>query len=131
MKRFLEWIGLKEKIHNSDHQPPFFKEGEIWWCHTGENIGTETNGKGDKFTRPILIIKKYSRTSFLGLPLTTKMKTGNWYVTIHFYKTLQTINLAQGRALDYKRLKELAGTIRDNSLKEVREAYAKLHSFCL
>ena len=59
IKRFLEWIGLKEKLHNTEYVPPFFKEGEIWWCHLGENVGTEMNGKGDFFTRPVLILKKY------------------------------------------------------------------------
>ena len=52
IKRFLEWIGLKEKLHSNNFTPPFFKEKEIWWCYFGENIGTEMNGKGDFFTRP-------------------------------------------------------------------------------
>lgn len=45
MKRFLKWIGLKEKLDSIQIKPPFFKEGEIWWCRIGENIGVEINGK--------------------------------------------------------------------------------------
>jgi hypothetical protein len=41
IKRFLEWIKLKEKLHSNNYKPPFFKQGEIWWCSFGENIGTE------------------------------------------------------------------------------------------
>src|SRR3989338_5125751 len=36
IKRFLEWVGLKEKLHEQKHRPPLFKEGEIWWCYMGE-----------------------------------------------------------------------------------------------
>lgn len=41
MKRFLEWIGLKEKLHNSEHKPPLVSEGDMWWASFGENIGSE------------------------------------------------------------------------------------------
>jgi hypothetical protein len=44
IKRFLEWIGLKEKLHEKESVPPFFKEAEIWWCYFGENVGSEING---------------------------------------------------------------------------------------
>ena len=61
LKRFLEWIGLKEKLHHTEHQPPLFKEGEVWWCYIGENVGVEVNGKGKQFTRPALILNGYGR----------------------------------------------------------------------
>lgn len=41
IKRFLEWMTIKEKLHSKEHKPPLFKEGEIWWSYFGENIGTE------------------------------------------------------------------------------------------
>lgn len=69
IKKFSGWITLKEKIHNNDSVPPFFKEGEIWWCYFGENVGTEMNGKSDYFTRPVLVLKKYDKYSFLAVPL--------------------------------------------------------------
>ena len=53
IKKFLEWIGLKEKLHTANSTPPLFKEGEVWWCVVGENIGIEMNGKGDVFSRPV------------------------------------------------------------------------------
>ena len=74
IKQFLEWIGLKEKLHAQNYEPPLFKENEIWWCYVGENVGVEINGKSRNFSRPILIFKKYDKYSFLGLPLSTKIK---------------------------------------------------------
>ena len=57
MKRFLEWIGLKERLHNAVHRPPLVSEGDMWWVSFGENVGSEINGKSDKFTRPAIILK--------------------------------------------------------------------------
>ncbi|TSC76682.1 MAG: hypothetical protein G01um101433_739, partial [Parcubacteria group bacterium Gr01-1014_33] len=45
MKRFLEWIGLKEKLHSAVHSAPLVSEREIWWVSIGENVGSEIDGK--------------------------------------------------------------------------------------
>ena len=127
LKKFLMWFGLKERLHIAEHKPPFFREGELWWCHVGENVGNEINGKGERFTRPVYLFKKYDRYSFLGLPLTTKEKTGTWYSPIVFRDKKQTIVLSQGRTFDYRRLKEKLGEIGDTERTQVRDAYFKLH----
>lgn len=127
-KKFLDWIGVKEKLHCAKYEPPLFKEGEIWWCHAGENIGIEMNGKGERFTRPFLIFRKYSRHSFLGLPLTTQSKAGTWYVAVHFGGQGQNIVLAQGRVFDYRRLKEKMGELEERESQKVKEGYLSLHS---
>jgi hypothetical protein len=75
VKHFLEWIGVKQKLDTHDYTPPLVNEGDIWWCAIGENIGVETSGKGRNFTRPVIIIKKFGRLAFFGIPLTSK-KTG-------------------------------------------------------
>ena len=43
IKKFLEWIGLKEKLHKAGNKAPLFKEGEIWWCAIGENVESLRN----------------------------------------------------------------------------------------
>ena len=70
VKRFLEWIQLKEQLHNASHKPPLFKEGEVWWCSVGENVGKEINGKSKLFSRPVLVFKKLTSETFLGIPTT-------------------------------------------------------------
>lgn len=129
LKKFFEWMWIKEKLHHHEYVPPLFKEGEIWWCHAGENIGIEMNGKGERFTRPFFVLKKYDRYSFLGLPLTTKEKTGTWYVVVHFGGGNQTIVLAQGRVFDYRRLKEKMGELEEGESEKVHEGYFLLHVF--
>lgn len=127
IKKFLEWIGLKEKLHTQNYEPPFFKENEIWWCHVGENIGVEINGKSDKFTRPILIFKKYDKCSFFGLPLSTKNKIGTWYSAISFLETLQVVVLCQGRVFDYRRLDKKIGELDAPVISKVKEDFFDLH----
>lgn len=127
LKRFLEWIELKEKLNKKDYEPPFFKENEIWWCHVGENIGSEINGKSEIFTRPVFVFKKYDRYSFFGLPLSTKDKTGSWYAPVIFASKKQVIVLCQGRVFDYRRLMGKMGELDKTEVSDVRNAYFALH----
>lgn len=127
IKRFLEWIKIKSGLDKKEHAPPLFKEGEIWWCHFGENIGTEMNGKGDAFTRPIIILKKYDRYSFLAVPLTTQSKEGTWYFTFTHNQKNQTAVLSQIRVVNYKRLKELIGKMDSTDYDNIKKAFLDLH----
>jgi mRNA interferase MazF len=61
IKRFTDWHNLKIKIHNSKSEPVWYKERDIWWVSIGHNIGTEEDGKGKYFNRPVLVIKGFSR----------------------------------------------------------------------
>jgi len=128
-KDFLGWFQIKERLQLSDHKPPLFKEGEVWWCYIGENMGIEINGKGDIFTRPIFILKKYDKYSFLGLPLSTKIEKGTWYVQVEFSSKQQTVSLNQGRIFDYRRFKEKMGQMEEFEIEKVRKGYIALHTF--
>lgn len=111
MKDFSNWIRLKEKLHGSNHKPPYFKEREIWWCSVGENIGNEINGKDILFNRPVLIVRKLDKYSFLGVPLTSSEKIGSWYVSITHGENKSTAVVSQIRHLDYKRLDKKMATL--------------------
>lgn len=73
IKSFKEWFKLKISLWDKTSRT-VFKQGDIWWCSLGVNLGEEIFGKGLKFTRPILIFRKFTSNSFLGLPLTTQKK---------------------------------------------------------
>ena len=60
MKRFLAWIGLKERLHSATPVPPLVSEGDIWWASLGENVGSEINGKSSLFSRPVVILLRRS-----------------------------------------------------------------------
>lgn len=128
LKRFQSWSGLKERLHSHDYRPPLFKEGEIWWCHVGENVGVEINGKSSQYSRPVLVFKKYDRYSFMAIPLSTKEKSGSWYCQFTYKGKLQTAQLSQSRVISVKRLKEKMGQIDDNVFKLIQDSFWNLHN---
>lgn len=99
-KDFKGWIKLKIKLHLTGHICAI-KDGDVWWCAVGENIGTEINGKNQTYTRPVLVLKKLSRYNFIGIPLTSKAHIGSWYINFVFQNKVQTAVLSQIRILVY------------------------------
>ncbi|MBR2830934.1 type II toxin-antitoxin system PemK/MazF family toxin [Candidatus Saccharibacteria bacterium] len=102
-KRFDEWNALK-KIIDSVHKCKLFREREIWWYFAGENIGHEVSGKGPKFLRPILVVRKYGSQSFFGVPLSSKSHFGIWYTKVVVRDALETALLSQSGSFSANRL---------------------------
>lgn len=61
---FKDWFKLKVLLWTRKSDKLFFKQGDIWWCSIGMNLGEEIFGKGKKFTRPVLVFKKFTSNSF-------------------------------------------------------------------
>ncbi|CAN5723315.1 hypothetical protein BH11PAT2_BH11PAT2_09450 [soil metagenome] len=127
IKRFLAWIGIKEKLDANDYNPPLVNEGDLWWCSIGENIGVEVSGKGNDFTRPVIVLKKFGRLAFFGIPTTTNTeRKGSWYVTFKHKGVDEVAMLTQGRMFSYKRLFTNMGELDDEDYKKVKEAFNRL-----
>ena len=92
------------------------------------NIGEEIFGKGAKFTRPVLIFRKFTGNSFLGLPLTKQEKQGTWYVDITLHGEKNWVMLNQARILDKKRLINRIGTLDDTDFKKIKENFLKFYA---
>ena len=128
IKKFLEWIGLKEKLHINSEKMVYFNEREVWWCAIGENIGVEINGKGDMFSRPVLVYKKLSRSGFLAIPLSTQMKEGSWYIWVKLKEKDSSINLAQIRITSTARLYDKMGEVNVEDFRKVKSGFLRLYS---
>ena len=105
------WNNEKKVLAKQRERKVYFKEGEIWWCYIGQNLGSESSGKAPSFTRPILIVKKLSSDIYICLPLTTKQKEGNWYVPIFFEGIHQIVVLSQIKMMHSKRLQRRVGIL--------------------
>lgn len=127
IKRFLEWIDIKIKTHNTLRNPPLTREGDIWWAKIGDNIGQEINGKGDNFVRPICIYKKLSHTLYMVIPMTSKYKIGSWYISIYQKNKKVTLCLHQMRVIDYKRLMNKIGEIDESDFKNIYRSVISLY----
>jgi len=125
-KLIKEWCKLKVALRNKQDKV-VFKQGDIWWCSLGMNLGEEMFGKGTRFTRPILIYRKFIGKSFLGLPITKQEKKGSWYVEITIHGEKRWIMLNQARALDKKRLTNRMGALDGADLKKVRERFLEFY----
>jgi mRNA interferase MazF len=105
-KDFDKWNGKKKIIHFTNENK-LYHEREVWWCSLGTNIGFEEDGKGKYFTRPILVIKGFSKDVFLCIPLTTRLKEGVYYSDIYLEDGIKRkVILSQLRVVDTKRLHE-------------------------
>ncbi len=127
LKLFKKWIGLKEKIDAHKHEPPFVSQGDIWWAHIGENIGSEMNGKSDQFSRPVIIFKKLSHGFYFIIPTTTQQKTGTWFVPFRQKGKNMIACLHQARAIDHRRLTTKLGTLDDKDAESIKKAFSNLY----
>lgn len=125
-KHFEAWINLKAKLHDMNRLRAVH-EGDVWWCAMGENIGVEINGKHEVFSRPVLVFKKLSRYGFMGIPLTSQLHQGNWYVQFTFKEKTEVAALAQARVMSVARLYKRMGTIPDSDFEIIRKGFARLY----
>ena len=126
MDDFDDWIEIKKKVHTLG-KIPTINEGEIWWCAMGRNVGVEINGKSERFSRPILILKKLSKLGFLGVPLTSQDKVGSWYAGFEFQGKRETAALCQIRVVSVSRLYKKIGRVPKSDLAIVKNAFLKLY----
>jgi mRNA interferase MazF len=109
-KKFNGWMILKDAIHNSDKPSVFYKQREIWWVSIGRNVGFEEDGKGEYYSRPVLVIKGFSKQLFWGVPLSTTKNRGIYYHEFIVNDKTSVALLSQLRTFDTLRLVSKYGT---------------------
>ncbi len=86
------------------------------------------NGKGKAFSRPVYVYKKLSKDGFLGIPLSTILRKGTWYVEISFQEKKISVNLAQCRVFSYKRMYEKMGALDEKDITKIKNGFLRLYS---
>ena len=105
MKDFDTWNVHKKRI-DSSNKLRYFHTREVWWTYLGINVGYEQDGKNGDFVRPIVILRKFNKQIFLGIPLTTKSKPNNpFYIEFKHGDQKYSAVISQIKMLDVKRLK--------------------------
>ena len=119
MDEFDLWNEVK-KTTNLKNYPIYFKERDIFFIRIGKNIGFEQNGKGEYFLRPVLILRKFNKFFFIGVPLTSQAKEDEFhYKFLLKHKTSYAI-LSQIRAFDANRLERKIGKIGNEGFKKLK-----------
>lgn len=129
-KEFDKWNEIKKQLQAQErYSGPFPKEGEVWMCIIGKNIGFEQNGGGDNFSRPVLLVKKFNNQMFWIAPLSTKQKNLDFYYNFtDLEKRKASIILAQIRLISIKRFKRKMFELVSDDFRKIK---VKLRNFLI
>ena len=127
-KDFDRWNEIKKRLSRDPPLPPAFpKDGEVWMCSLGKNLGREQDGGSQDFSRPVLIVKKFNNEIFWVVPLSTKQKPLDFYFNYNDPSGAPVAAvLAQLRLVSINRLRRDIYVLPPALLDEVR---AQLRAF--
>lgn len=122
IERYNSWNRKKQSLEDDCRFAKiYFKPGDVWWCSIGLNLGSEALGKGPEFRRPVLVLKKLSSDLCVVLPLTSKSKSGTWFVDVTLHGETRWVMLYQIRTLHKKRFQRKMGQLDDMDFQRVKE----------
>lgn len=130
-KDFSKWFEVKTTVNN---QPPgnkfYYYEKEVWWLSVGLNVGFEEDGKGSDYIRPVLVLRKFNKSMFWGIPLSTTPNRGRYYYpfTISGNKIGSVAILSQLKNFDSNRLVKKEGVIGDKDYEEIQKRISEIVS---
>ena len=127
-KDFDKW-NMKKKKLDKNKRDLLFKEGEIWWCSFGVNIGEEVYGKGENFRRPVVILKKLSHNSCIVMPTSTKKREGSWYHHLNVQDKDRFVLMHQIRFISANRLYVRESTLSRDEFTALKKSAATLLGF--
>src|SRR3989344_5410290 len=126
-KDFDRWNKEKKRIHGQAQYLPLYHEREIRWCRLGVNIGFEQDGTGTDYSRPVLIMKGFSRQVCLVIPLTTSTKKNRYHVSVGDVDGKKAaVVISQLRLIDTKRLDQHIATLNQETFEMIRKAVKDL-----
>lgn len=125
MKKFNQWNEVKKLLNDTSPRIKV-KEGWLYWVSVGVNVGTEQDGKGPVFTRPVLAfyVDKNDKKEFIGIPFSTVEQRNYRYTEIAIIEEKVSYALIkQIRSFSVKRINREIGELRpeifDNIIDKV------------
>ena len=104
MKKDFDQWNFHKKDLDSRIDLANFAERELWWCSIGLNIGSEQHSISKDFSRPVIVLRKLTNDIFLGVPLTTKIKSEKFRHRMLINGQENDVLLMQLRVFDRRRL---------------------------
>ena len=125
------WNNIKKDTDYSKTRKLMIKPREIFWVKIGQNIGDEEYGKGENFTRPVIIIKQLSRDLFIGVPTTTTIKDGDYFHIFEYINKQRGLlknsaMILQLKVFSKKRVMNKVGMINKDDFEKILEKTRKL-----
>lgn len=100
-------------------------EREIWWCSIGVNVGSEQHSQTSDFSRPVIIIRKFTRDIFWAVPLTSKLKKLPFRFRVAANDIENEALIMQMRAYDKRRLVRKIGVVEKAIFAELLRTIAE------
>ena len=115
------WNAEKKRVQQQTVER-HYNERDIWWCTLGINIGSEEDGTGKGYQRPVLILRGVSRNSCFITPLSTSQKKHRFRIPIGLLRGRQAVVLiSQLRLIDTKRLVDKIGILDQGTFAKIRK----------
>ena len=124
-KDFGEWHTQKSDLQENKTRA-FFHVREVWFASLGLNVGFEQDGRGDKFLRPVIVLKKFNNEVLWCIPLTKNEKRGKYYFSFTLNDKISTAILSQIKLIDSKRLQYKIGDINEKNFDQLKEKLRQL-----
>jgi mRNA interferase MazF len=126
-KNFDGWNEAKKALELKN-EAPNFQFRQVWWCSLGVNVGFEADGKSNDFERPVLILRKFNKFLFIGLPLTTQIKQGEYYYDMPEWNGQKgQALLSQIRVMSAKRLNRYMYRVTEVITDEINDKIYELN----
>lgn len=123
---FDAWNEIKQ-VTDMRTEPRNVSVGDVVFIRMGKNVGYEEDGKGDSFLRPVVVLRKYNKSIFTGIPLTTKEKTSVYYYDMGLVGGVHNHAIvSQLRLYDTKRVEYPAGHAGKEVMRGLRERVAQV-----
>jgi mRNA interferase MazF len=124
-KEYKIWGNYADLLNSTDFEG-FFYEREVWWCVLGVNIGSEQDGTGENFERPVLIIKKIRKDLAFIAPLTTKISDYPNRINTSCTGVNSQILMDQIRVVSSKRFMRKIAFLKKSTFQEVLLDFVRL-----
>ena len=126
-KDFDRWNKVKKEVNALELRTDvFYHQREVWWCSIGLNVDVETDGKQTNFERPVLVLRKFNKEMFWGIPLTSKPRKGKYYEKVIHDKGVAWVMLTQMRVFSSKRLLRKIGMISTEDFRNIQKRIYEL-----
>jgi len=116
------WNEAKKPLERKN-ETPNFQSRQVWWCSLGVNLGFEQDEKNERFERPVLILHKFNRELFYGVPLSSQIKNGKFYYDLPDWNQQKgQVLLSQMRVMSAKRLLRYMYRLTPSVVDEIRNS---------
>lgn len=120
-KDFDKWNTEKKQAHEEPSR--LYTVREVWWCRLGVNIGSEQDGSGSFFLRPVVIARGFGADTCLVIPLTTSPRQHQLRIPVGEIQGKEaSAILSQIRVVDTRRLVEKVGFLDEEVFRRLRKA---------